>query len=585
MWYTGWQGSKISNYSQKYVSLRGIRSHNMKNQTLLLSILCLLSAILLSIPFLVPHTGAAALFAFLPLLAAERVAYLTGRKRFWVFHYSTFVLWNAFTTFWVCNATVGGGVFAVLANALQMSVVFGVFRLSRRVFRGSLPYIFLACAWIAWERFYFSAQISWPWLTLGNSFARTLSLCQWYEITGSLGGSLWIWACNLSLFGIICALSDGSFTLWNSKAKGMALGMYALLLVGPMVASGIMYRNYEEKEDPLEVFIAQPNLDPYQKFQSLTQDQQNAILCDLLVDGLKDRKVSPVDTAKYEKGLSSPILALFPETCTSDIVATNISESRTFRRFSSLLSDYPGVNLLFGATSREYFQGKERPSETVYKVGEDLWLQSHNSAVMTDGTARSEIFHKSKLVVGVEKTPYPAFFRRLDDLLGGVMGRDIGQKEISDLTVRSYSGDGSATETPVGCAICYESVYGDYCRGYIQKGARCLAIITNDAWWGNTPGYRQHLSYASLRAIETRRSIARCANTGISAIINQRGDITQQSSWWERQTLRGSVNLSDYQTFFVRTGDVPGKVCSLVFILLFLYMIVGLITSKGGRRS
>ena len=105
----------------------------------------------MSLPWLVPHTGFLALFGLVPLLLMEETAFRGGRRRFWLWHYGVFVLWNAATTFWVCNATVGGGIFAVLANALQMSVVFGVFHFSRRHLKGFLPYALLAALWIAWE--------------------------------------------------------------------------------------------------------------------------------------------------------------------------------------------------------------------------------------------------------------------------------------------------------------------------------------------------------------------------------------------------------------------------------------------------
>ena len=93
--------------------------------------LCAASAVLLSIPWLVPHTGLLSLVALVPLLLAEYIAQGAGVKRFWIWHYSTFVLWNALTTFWVCNATVGGGIFALLATSFQLSLVFGLVRLSR----------------------------------------------------------------------------------------------------------------------------------------------------------------------------------------------------------------------------------------------------------------------------------------------------------------------------------------------------------------------------------------------------------------------------------------------------------------------
>ncbi len=135
---------------------------------------------------------------------------------------------------------------------------------------------------------------------------------------------------------------------------------------------------------------------------------------------------------------------------------------------------------------------------------------------------------------------------------------------------------------PLGCAICYESVYGEYCAEYVRAGAKALTIITNDAWWGNTPGYRQHLSFAALRAIELRRDIARCGNTGISAFIDQRGEILETSDWWTRETLTGTVNLSSEQTLFVRHGDIVGRVCTLIFLILAAFLFVRLFVS--GRR-
>ena len=542
----------------------------MKKKNILLWGLILLFAVMMSVPFLIPHTGLLALFGLVPLLCMERIADLSGKKRIWIYHYSAFVIWNAITTFWVCNATVGGGIFAVLANSLQMSLVFGLFRLSKKKFTGSLPYIFLAVAWIAWERFYFDAEISWPWLVLGNSFARTTWAIQWYEITGALGGSLWIWACNLGIFGLLVSISDGSIFYWNRKAKAAALTGIVLLFAGPLAASGIIGKDYKdsmESPDQLPVVIVQPNIDPYNKFQAMTQDQQNALLESQIVSALKDRKADSI---------TSPLLVVAPETFTSDIVCGDYPRSKTWRRFTSLLQEYPGVNMLFGASSYDYLYQEERPSYTARNLRDGLWVESHNSALMIDGTSRTDIFHKSKLVVAVEHTPYPRIFCPIDDLLGGVMGRCVGQEEINLLNVKGIDGQ----TIPIGCAVCYESVYGEYYTDYVRKGARAMTIITNDAWWGDTPGYRQHLSYASLRAIETRRAIARCANTGISAIIAPSGEILQPTPWWEPAVIESSIPLRDDITFYVSHGDITGRVCTFIFILLLLALCVRFVTKK-----
>ena len=586
-----------------------------RGPVLLVWVLVLLFAGLMSVPFLVPHCGFFSLFGIVPLLMMERIVSLSGMRRGWIYHYSAFVLWNAATTFWVCNATVGGGLFAVFANAFQMSLIFGLFRFSKKYFKGILPYIFLAAGWIAWEHVYFDAQISWPWLVLGNSFARSIESIQWYEFTGHLGGSLWIWTSNLLIFGLMVALSDGSWPFrWNIKAKIAMVSSIVLVIAGPLVLSKVMFNSYQEKEAPLEVLILQPNIDPYNKFQAMSQDQQNVILLDQIRRAIPDRKVDtgsvavPVPSSAPDTLKSLLIVA--PETFTGDVVTNNIPAGRTFRRFEAFLKDYPGVNMLFGASSYTYIDSPEPPSHTARKVRDGRWVESHNSAIMMDGTGRNEIFHKSKLVPAVEMTPYPAFFCKVDDLLGGVMGRCVGQDSITALHCVTYgsrpaadsvdvsgrtagtSAAGDATagnvsyvaeSVPVGCAVCYESVYGDYYTGYVRAGAEVMTVITNDAWWKDTPGYRQHLSYASLRAIETRRSIARSANTGISAIINQRGEIVGRTSWWEPAVIRGTLNRNDKVTFFVEHGDIIGRLSSFVFLLLLAALFVRLLIPSRRR--
>lgn len=533
----------------------------MKNRILPYA-LAFLSSVLLSLPWLVPGCGLFALVGFIPLLMADDLADRGGCRHFFLVHYLCFVLWNAFTTFWVCNATVGGGVFAVLANAFQMSLVWALFRLSKRVLTGPLPYIFLAVMWIAWERSYFSVDISWPWLVLGNAFAGSVKLVQWYELTGHLGGSLWIWAANLGIYGLLTAFADGHWFSWNRYAKLFSALSLSLLLVVPVGWSLYRYSSYEpESCGSLDVVVSQPNFDPYEKFNFLSQAQQNAVVMELWDSALASR----------DSSAGIPVLLLAPETFTSDVVVNDISSSPTVQSFQTFRSSHPGTDILFGASSYEYSHTSKEPSDLARKV-RGAWVQSRNSAIMLSEDTEPQIFHKSKLVVAVESTPYPKVFVPIDEWLSkklgyaGLMGRCEGQKEISLLKVND--------SLALGCAVCYESIYGEYCTDYVRKGAKAMTVITNDAWWGDTPGYRQHLNYSRLRAVELRRDIARCANTGISGFINSRGELVQRSDWWQREVLTGKVNLSEEVTPFVRYGDICGRVCTFAFLLLALLILV-----------
>lgn len=527
-------------------------------------LMAVLSAILLSLPWLVPHCGAAALFAFIPLLCADAFATELKAKHFWTFPFLTFLLWNTATTFWVCNATMGGGIAAIVVNALIMTLIWGLFRLSKKNFHGALPYIFLALSWIAWERLYFSLDISWPWLTLGNAFAGSTRMIQWYEYTGTLGGSLWIWAVNLGFFGLIATGSDGYWGIKGHAAMMGALLGVTVILAGPMVFSKYLYDNYEEKsEGSIDVLIGQPNFDPYLKFEAMTQAEQTGKMLKMF------RDAAPEDS-------NAAILFIAPETFTSDIILNKPEESATLQAIRSFLGGYGKSEMLFGASTYELFDTHAAPSILARPMGNG-WEISHNSALMADAAGKLEIFHKSRLVVATELTPYPKLFVPLDDWLSkklgvsGLMGRCVGQDEISLLHFGNV---------PIGCAVCYESVYGEYCTGYVRKGAKALAVITNDAWWGNTPGYRQHLSYSRLRAIELRRDIARCGNTGISCFIDQRGDITSSTEWWQPAVLWNEIDLNSEETFFSRFGDITGRACTYLFLLLLLFCVVKLFTKR-----
>ena len=532
--------------------------------------LSLFSGVLLSVPFLLPGAGFVALVALLPLLALERALSAAGKKGFFLYAWLGFSAWNFITTFWVCNATLGGGIFTGFANAFKMALLFQLFHWSRKRLSGVLPYLFLASMWIAWEKIYYVSPIPWPWLVFGNAFAGSIHLVQWYEWTGVLGGSLWVWASNLGLFGLMTAFAEGNWPRWNRKSRIASVCAVFLTLTVPMAVSAVLWSRYEESQEPLDVLITQPDFDPYMKFELYTQTQQNEVLEAMIRENLPARE--PLDEERVE----APLLILAPETFTSSLWLPGPAENETVTRFATLLEDYPYATLLMGASAYTRIERISRPSATARPLRPGLWYESHNSALSFNAdAARLDLYHKSRLVPATESTPFPSLLGRFDDeVLGGVMARCIGQKEASLLYCY---GD---PDIPVAPIICYESIFGDYCREFVLRGARALCVITNDAWWGNTPGYRQHLDFARLRAVEMRRDVARSANTGISAIINQRGEIVSRTSWWQREVLRGQIQLNDARTFFVRHGDITGRICTFLFLLLLALWCVRLVVRK-----
>lgn len=526
-----------------------------KKITLQIWMLSLLSSILLSIPYIIPHTGLVALFALVPLFLAEQLAHNSGRKHFFHIAYTSFLVWNLITTYWVWFATPGGAAAAFILNTLQMAILFTLFRWMRKFTNGFLPYIFFCIIWLAWEHSYQTWQINWPWLTLGNSFATSIKHIQWYEYTGALGGSLWILLSNMLILRIILLIN-------RKKPIRVSIGALAVIILFPTVFSHIQYSNYKEEENPAQFAVLQPNIDPYKdKFGGMNQMQQTDVLMNLA-------REATFHKGEGEQIIVAPETFIFTERWSTRLLEEKPWLNPSYREISSWIQDEnqngKELDMVVGAVS---YNSKDEYFNTA------VFMAPQGDSVIT---IHPEYYHKSKLVVLAESNPFKnGPFKFMDKLVSGMAGGigDFGTQP--DRTVFETKGG-----VKLGTAICYESVFPDFYRQWANNGANVMTIITNDGWWRDTPGHKQHLNYARLRAIENRRSIARSANTGISAFINQRGDIVEQTGWWERGYLTGTLNLNEEKTIFTVYGDIIGR---LSRFLTFLFLLMG-VTRKIAKK-
>ena len=522
-------------------------------------------SVLMSLPFLVPHLGFLALVGFVPLYMLDRaLRTLNVRHPFW-YYYAAFALFNIFTTFWIWFVSPVGAVAALLLNALQMAAVFAIGRWGGRVIRrheqrplvaeaGAL--LFFSLTWLAWEHIYFEVELSWPWLCLGNAFLYSPSLVQWYEIFGTLGGSAWILLCNAALFLTLSASG-------RRQQRSCALGA-ALLILVPIVCSEVRYASYRESQDPMEVVVIQPNIDPFSKYGVQPQSALDARLVELM-----EQEVTP-DTR----------FIITPETFTYNVEADNPQTNPSIARYQLFLGEHPGTKLLLGALTYRLLTAAEKPTRSARPRGNGQWVDVYNTAMVLDGERIYGQYVKSKLVPGVEIIPYEnalPFLGRFIEKFGGSSSSYGTQEEMEAIP----TGDGRA----LGAMICYESAYGDWSRMATKKGARFLTVLTNDGWWGDTPGYRQHFNFARLRAIENRRDVVQAANTGTSGIINQRGDVLSRTPWWVETTLRATIQGNDVQTPFVRHGDRIGRIAGYAFLVIGLMLLVFAVSDRRSGRG
>lgn len=487
--------------------------------------------------------------AFVPLLMLEEKISNSPvkRKGLKITGYSclAFFVWNVITTWWIYFASFGGVVLAVVLNSLFMAIVFTTWSNINARIRKAWAVWLLIPLWLGFEYGHTLWELSWTWLTLGNVFAFSPNLVQWYELTGTSGGSLWVLTVNILVFKM---LKNSSLTMQHWIKP-----LLAILIPVVLSVSVFMYRTrtLPTPDSELRTIIVQPNVDPYnEKFYVEPRIQLENLLKQL--DGKIDERT------RY---------LILPETFLTESISENDMESSPSVNFlrDNLLSRFPNLTIVTGANSEYVFAPGEKLSATARKY-QAIHYDSYNTAlqISKDGIQK---YHKSILVPGVEIMPYASIFKPLEKYalqMGGTFGSLGRQKERTVF----FNHGNTVGIAPV---ICYESVYPNFVAQYVRNGANLIAIMTNDGWWQDTPGYRQHLAYARLRAIETRCQVARCANTGISCFIDETGSIEQATPWWEKAIIQKDLSLSNTKTFFVRFGDLISYASAVLAILTLLY--------------
>lgn len=512
------------------------------------------------------------LIGLVPLLRLAQVLRAQGASgsRWWRWSYLYLLLWNVLTTYWVAYSTVGGGIAANVLNAALQTLPLVAFWHTRRLAGRAVGYASFVVYWLAFEQLHLSWDLSWPWLTLGNGFASVPGWVQWYEYTGQLGGSLWVLLANLAIFRAAFGRAEQvelpaqhAFVVADAPRRPLTRWLLpAAAVAGPLLVSLGIGSRWEEKGPAAEVVVVQPNVDPFkEKFAGGPAYIPPVAQRERMIR-LTEQTVTPRTK-----------LVLWPETSLEEYHWENqLLMNPDVQRIRQVLAAHPGLRLLSGMTSIGQYPSKEQASKTARYRDDVGYYDVYNAALHVDGAGGPlQVYHKSKLVPGVEKVPswLEAALGTIN--LGGVVGSYGSQDTRTVFRSQSAATDSTLRVAPV---ICYESIYSDYVSEYVRRGATLIGIITNDGWWSDSPGYKQHLEYGRLRAIETRRDIARAANTGVSAFINQRGDIVQQTQWWTQAASRYTVHLNDELTFYVRYGELLGHLVQGLTVLLLGFVVV-----------
>lgn len=530
-------------------------------------LLTLISAMLLSVSWPTYGVPFFIFFALVPLLMMEHgVSKFSdySRKSWVVFglSYLCFVIWNVVTTGWLYGSKNPDGshsmmavVFPVLVNSFLYSLVFQCYHWYKNAQGTYWGLGFLIAIWMSFEKFHLGWELTWPWLNLGNVFSDYPKLIQWYDTLGATGGSFWILLINVLIFYTI--------RIWEAGRKRKELikntSIVAALIIIPMIISVVKYNNFDEKPiGSVNVLMLQPDLDPYaEKYtqDSLTIENDLLSLAERNSKTKIDYYIAP-ETALPGRG---------------SISETAFEKSVILNNLKGFLAQHPGSVFATGISSHRFFTNENNLPKEAYQIHTGLWVESFNSAVQVIPHQKVEVYHKGKLVPGVEIFPYMNY---LKPLLGDAMinlGGTVASLGTNKERVAFSNPFNKGKMAPI---ICYESIYGEFTGEYVKKGANFLAIMTNDSWWGVTEGHKQLLSYAKLRAIETRREIGRAANSGISAHINAKGEIMEDTFYGDKTALFSKINLYDGMTFYTRSGDLLSRFSIFALGFLLFYFLI-----------
>lgn len=542
---------KVKKQNAKVRQDRGPKTRNI--------LLAILSGGLLTAAW--PTWGIAPLvfIGFVPLLLLEdRIAHGEKGKLFWL-SFLTFLIWNVATTWWVWNATPAA-IAAWVLNALFMAIVFNVFHLTKKkVFNKPWGNFILIPYWMAFELLTYLWAAKWPWLNLGNVFSSHHEWIQWYEYTGVAGGTLWILLVNIMIANII-----QFFKSRETKPLFINIGVEAALLLLPIVFSTYIYKHYEDQGKETEVIVVQQNCDPWNEqfdHQFDAQVIQNNINLSLPLVTANTRFVVSSESAIQE-----------------GIWLDKTQDARALNTLHDYIQRFPQMAFIIGGTTYEWVPQGMEDDFPARQIGDsDKYYYCHNSALLIDADDM-QYRNKSQLTPGVEAIPeWMGFLKNFSITMGIARGT---LKTDPESKVMAF-GDHKA-----GVAICYESAFGEYVGSFCKKGADLLFVITNDGWWGDTPGYKQHFEFSKLRAIENRRCIARSANTGRSGFFNQRGDVLQQTQYWVPDAIRETLKANDKVTFYAKHGDYLSRIAVyLTFVLLITWIAKSILDFGKNRKA
>jgi len=378
-------------------------------------------------------------------------------------------------------------------------------------------------AWVAADYLRSFLLTGFPWTMLGHSQYRLLPLIQLSDITGVFGITALIVLANVVLYRIIRALA-GAEVPYPAKSAVILV----LALTGTLGYGFMRLNTPPPPSPPLKVALIQGNIDQSVKWSPAFRETTLDIYTNL---------------SRQAAARQQPDLIVWPESAAPFFFQENSPASDRIRNLARELK----THLLFGSPAMELRNNRPANLNSAFLLGPD-----------GNELGRSDKVH---LVPFGEYVPLARLLPFVTKLVHGI-GDFVPGNEIRPL---------NAGATPLGVLVCYEAIFPELARAYVNVGSRVLVNITNDAWFGRSSAPYQHLSISAFRAVETRTPLIRAANTGITSIIDQNGHIKGMTSLFKEAVMLGEVPPGTADSPYLSIGDLFAQACLGLTLLLLLY--------------
>jgi apolipoprotein N-acyltransferase len=463
--------------------------------------------------------------------------------------YLTFFVMSLITVFWVGSwqSTADpflmlSGIVLVLFLPCVMLINSTLYFLSRRVFKKDLSLYFFPFFWVTGEYILTLTDLKFPWLTIGHGLAKFTSFIQIADIIGAFGLSFVVLWINIFIFKGIKSFKE------NAKDGWIYLSVAVSIFILIIVYGFAKITSADNNEKKIKVGIIQPNLDPWNKWE---------------LGGLNEILNNYFDLSQkcVDEGAQ---LILWPETALPVYLLSGTYQNEVDSIYSFLEKN--NVSLLTGMPDYIIYT-ENAPRNAKFSEAGNYHYTTYNSILLLQpNTFELQRYGKMQLVPLGEHTPFVDQLPFLGELLKwgvGLSGWNVGQ----DTTVFKFLNDKDTIK--VGGLVCYESVFPTFPNYFVDRGAQFLTVLTNDSWYGKLSGPYQHKEFANLRAVENRRAVVRCANGGVSCLINKFGVTEIETEMFTRTHLVVDVPLNNEKTFYTKNPLIIPVLSSAFSLWIF----------------